>query len=151
MVPLGYSSQRSANEATSHNGSFDHWNVYREPVEQWKRLHVCSLSKNVESRVLEKETEVRPIVRDGSWSPQWSGARQSGQGTVRIYFVDNAILSRLRQRHAAPLKSPATKSMFWEIIRARMVWMIFLAMLLMCSDNTVKTFGPLTAERRRGT
>ena len=90
MVQLGYSSQRSANEATSHNGSFDHWNVNREPVEEWKRLHVCSLSKNVESRVLEKATDVSPIVRDGSGSPQWSGARQSGQGTVRKCFVDSA-------------------------------------------------------------
>ena len=28
--------------------SFDHWNVNQELVEEWKRRHVCSLSKIVE-------------------------------------------------------------------------------------------------------
>ena len=83
------SNRRNANEATSHDGSFDHCNVNQEHVEEWKRRHVCSLSKIVESRVLEKTTDVRPIVRYGSGSPQWWGARRRRQGTVRNYFIDS--------------------------------------------------------------
>ena len=44
------SNQRSANEATSHDGSFDHLMVNQELVEAWKKHHVCSLSKTVESQ-----------------------------------------------------------------------------------------------------
>ena len=75
----------------------------------------------------EKSTDVCPVVRDGSGSPQRGGARWRRQGTIRKGFI-NSRLSRLRQRHAVPLKSPATKSTSWEIIMARRVRMSFLAM-----------------------
>ena len=45
-----YSNRQNANEAKSHDGSFDHWNVNQELVEECKRRHVCSLSKIVESQ-----------------------------------------------------------------------------------------------------
>ena len=44
------SNRRNANEATSHDDSFDHLVVNQELVEEWKRRHVCSLSKIVESQ-----------------------------------------------------------------------------------------------------
>ena len=53
-VPVGTihcSSQRSANEATSHDGSFDHWNVHRGLVEGWKRHHAYSPSRSAENQL----------------------------------------------------------------------------------------------------
>ena len=39
------SNQRSVNESTSHDGSFDHWNVTRELVEEKRKHHAHSLSR----------------------------------------------------------------------------------------------------------
>ena len=75
----------STNEATSHGRNFDHLVVNQELVEEWKRHHVGSLSKNVErARGLKKSTDVCPVVRDGSGSPQWCGARWRRQGRGEI-------------------------------------------------------------------
>ena len=41
------------------------------------------------TRWLQKTTDIRPIVRDGSGSPQWCGDRRRRQGTVRKYVVNN--------------------------------------------------------------
>ena len=45
--------------------------------------------KALGARGLEKTTDIRPVVRDGSGSPQWWGARRRKQDTVRKYFIDS--------------------------------------------------------------
>ena len=45
--------------------------------------------KALRAKSLKKTTDVRPIVRYGSGSPQWCGARRRRQGTVRKYFIDS--------------------------------------------------------------
>ena len=40
------------------------------------------------ARWFEKSTDVCPIVRNGSKSPQWCGAQWRRQGTIREYFID---------------------------------------------------------------
>ena len=52
MITTYCSNQRSANEATSHGGSFGRWNVNQELVEVLRKHHVCSLSRNAESKVV---------------------------------------------------------------------------------------------------
>ena len=89
VVRLSYSSRRTANDATSHDGSFDHWNVNQELVEEWKKAHDCSLSHSLRARRLKKTTDVHPIVRNGSGSQQWRGVQRRRQGTVRKYFINS--------------------------------------------------------------
>ena len=45
--------------------------------------------KSLRARGFKKPTDVRPIVRYGSGSPQGSGAGRRRQGTVRKYFIDS--------------------------------------------------------------
>ena len=45
--------------------------------------------KSLRAGGLEKTTDVHPIVRYGSGSPQWCGAPRRRQGTVRKYFIDS--------------------------------------------------------------
>ena len=77
---------------------------------------------------LKESTDVSPVVRNWSGSPQW--CRASGVGKAQSAKVSSIVLmsSRLLQRHASPLKSLGTTSTCWEIMMARMVRMSFLAM-----------------------
>ena len=46
------SNQQSANEATSHDGSFDHSVSSQELSDGWRMHHAYLLSRNAESRVI---------------------------------------------------------------------------------------------------
>ena len=49
---------------------------------------------------VEKSTHVCPIVRDGSGSPQWCGARWRRQGTISKGLIDSTeIVSALRNHN----------------------------------------------------
>ena len=63
-VPVGTicSNRRTANEATSHDGSIDHWDVNRELVEEnGKRRHVCSFQNRWEPGT-EKITQTSALL-----------------------------------------------------------------------------------------
>ena len=61
------------------------------------------------ARRLKKTTDVPPVVRDGSGSPKrWEGPSGEGKAQSKKSSIV-LILSRLRQRQAEPMKSPATK------------------------------------------
>ena len=68
--------------------------------------------ETLRARGLKKTTDVGPVVGDGSGSLQRSGPGGVGKTHSENTSSIVLILSRLRQRQAAPLKSPATKSMF---------------------------------------
>ena len=76
----GYSNQRSANEATSHDGSFSR---YRESA------MFANPPESLGARGLKKTTDVRPIVRDGSGSPHWWGAQRRRQSTISKHFINS--------------------------------------------------------------
>ena len=75
---------------------------------------------------LKEPTNVSPVARNRSWSPQWCGARTRWQNTVSKGFFDGTDFFPLLHRHAAPLKSPATRSTCSSSITARIVRMSFL-------------------------
>ena len=45
--------------------------------------------KSIRTRWFEKSADVCPVVRNGSWSPQWCGARWRRQGTISKGFVNS--------------------------------------------------------------
>ena len=55
-----------------------------EVVEEWKRRHVCSLSRIAGSQSLEKTKDFSPIVRVGSRSPQWEDAKRRKQSSQKL-------------------------------------------------------------------
>ena len=93
---------------------FDHWNVNGELVEVQRKAPCLLTFQNAGSQgVSRKPQTVSPIVRDGIRVPTMvrgpaAVGKAQSQNTSSIVLM----LSRLRQRQAAPLKSPATKSMF---------------------------------------
>ena len=61
--------------ARFRDGNFDRWDVDQAISVEWKMHHAYALSKSVESQGVEKSTDVGPVVRNGSRSPQRCGAR----------------------------------------------------------------------------
>ena len=76
------SSRQSPDEARLRDGSFDRWDVDQAFSVEWKMNHAHALSKSMRTRWFEKSADVRTIVRNGSRSPQWCGARWRRQSTV---------------------------------------------------------------------
>ena len=52
-----------------------------------ERAMFVNSPESLRARRSKKTTDVRPIVRDGSGSPQWCGSRRRRQGTIREHFM----------------------------------------------------------------
>ena len=91
MVPL-VTPVNSANEATSHDWSFDLWRVNQELAEVLKKRHVCELSRISENQVASENQRHPPDCPGWIQVPTMVGARRRRQGSQKIL-----ILSRLPQ------------------------------------------------------
>ena len=100
-------------------------------------------------------TDVSPFVWNRSGSPQWWGP--SGGWEILFMNASSLVLwlSLLRDRHAVPLKSHATKSTFWSNVRMSFFYSTFLSIngFLNCATTGQwMFFWPLSSGRRkRGT
>ena len=54
---------------------------------------LIDLPEALRARGVEKTTYVSPIVRDGSRSPQWNGARRRRQGTISKNFNRTEVVT----------------------------------------------------------
>ena len=106
---------------------------------------------------IKKFTDVSQIVRNGSGSLKWWGARRRGQSTVRKYFINSTDTVAAATTPSCTIEVTRNQINVTErFIRARTAWMIFLAIplflaktLLMCNGKTVKAVWPLDAARRK--
>ena len=84
------SNQQNPGAATLRDGSFGRWDV---DTKGFPRDGKCTMliyfPASLRARRFEKPTDVGPIVRNGSRSPQWWGARWRKQDTVHKSFVNS--------------------------------------------------------------
>ena len=133
-------------EAMFHDDSSDHSVSGQVLSEGWRRHHVLfTFQKRWEpSGLRNPQTSAQLLGMDPD---PHNGGVPGGVGKAKSAKASSTVLrlSRLRQREAVTLKSPATKSTSWEFVKARTVWMSFLAMffllasmLLICRNSTLK-------------
>ena len=69
-------SQQSPDEARFRDGNFDRWDVDQAISVEWKMHHMLvHFLKELRAKWFEKSTDVGPVVRNGSRSPQRCGTR----------------------------------------------------------------------------
>ena len=83
------SNQQNPGAATLRDGSFDRWDVDQGISAGWKCTMLVHFPRTLRARWFEKSADVCPMVRNGSRSPQWCGARWRRQDTVHKCFVNS--------------------------------------------------------------
>ena len=73
----------------SHDGSFDHSVLGQKLAEDRECTMLTYFPETLRARGVEKSTDVSPVVRDGSGSPQRCGARWWMQGTISKGFINS--------------------------------------------------------------
>ena len=106
-----HSNRRNPGGAMSHDGSFDRLVSSRMFSVEWRKHHACLLSRNDESwRGLRNPQTSAQLFGMDPGPHTFVGP--SGVGKAKSVNASSIVLrvSLLRNRHAVPLKSPATKS-----------------------------------------
>ena len=127
--PKCCASRRSPDGAMSHDGNFDQLVASQEFFVGWRTHRACAPSSIDRSMVVLRNPQTSAQLFGIDPGPH-SGVGPGGVGEAQSVKASSIVLMLflLRHRHAVPLKSPATKSICWEIMPARIVRMSFLAM-----------------------
>ena len=117
---------------------------------EWKWRRADEFSSTGQIR-LQEPAHVGPASWNRSRSPQRCGAGSTGKAQSAKAFSMVLMLFLLSHRHAAPLKSPATRSTFSSSITARIVRISFFSCATFLGVNVTDVqrqnrdcfFGPL--------